>query len=425
MPSDAIVVGGGVAGLVAARRLALEGLGATVLERTGRLGGQVARQRVGGVDLDAAAESFATRGGAVAALLAELGLGQDIVYPRADPAWLHRADGTAVPLPATGLLGIPGDPLASDVVRAIGRAAAERASLDASLPASEGADASSLGELVRLRMGAAVVDGLVAPVVRGVHSSTPDDLAVERAHPRLREELVRRGSLAAAVLALRAASPAGSAVAGIRGGMFRLVDALEADCARLGVTFELDAAVDDVGLDRVTVAGEVRHGIVVRASGAADPVDDRMVTLVTLVLDAPSLDRAPRGTGILVSADAPGVRARALTHLTAKWDWIAEAFPGRHAVRLSYDGTPDNPIETATRDAGILLAAPLEHVVDANVHRWVRGSAAHASDVAAVGESVSGTGLASVVPHAERIARDISASSRIGRGPRSRARMEG
>ena len=41
----------------------------TLFERSDALGGQVARQRVGGVDLDAAAESFATRGGAVAALL--------------------------------------------------------------------------------------------------------------------------------------------------------------------------------------------------------------------------------------------------------------------------------------------------------------------------------------------------------------------
>src|SRR6188768_2387445 len=176
MASDpaVLVVGGGVAGLVAARRLALEGRRVTVLEQSTVLGGQVARQRVGGVDLDAAAESFATRDGSVARLLTELGLGGDIVHPRSDPAWLHRADDTAVPLPATGLLGIPGDPGAADVVRAIGAAGARRAAWDAILPAWVGADASTIGELVRRRMGRAVVDGLVAPVVRGVHSVEPD-----------------------------------------------------------------------------------------------------------------------------------------------------------------------------------------------------------------------------------------------------------
>ena len=95
MPSDVLVVGGGVGGLVAARRLALEGLSVTLLERSDTLGGQVARQHVGGVDLDAAAESFATRGGTVAALLRELGIADDIVTPRPSPAWLHRVDGTA------------------------------------------------------------------------------------------------------------------------------------------------------------------------------------------------------------------------------------------------------------------------------------------------------------------------------------------
>lgn len=408
MPSDAIVVGGGVAGLVAARRLALEGLSVTLLERSDTLGGQVARQHVGGVDLDAAAESFATRGGAVADLLAELGLAGDIVTPRPDPAWLHRADGSAVPLPATGLLGIPGDPLAPDVVRAIGREGAERAARDALLPPDEGTDAASLGELVRIRMGVGVVDGLVAPVVRGVHSVEPDALPVERAHPRLRDEVRERGSLAAAVQALRAAAPAGSQVAGIRGGMFRLVDALATECERIGVLIE-------TGVRREPPTGAA--AVILRAAPPDDAAPGRRVTLVTLVGEAPELDAAPRGTGVLVAAGAPGVGARALTHLTAKWDWIREALPGRHAVRLSYDGEPGDAIGLATADAGILLGTPLERVIDARAATWVRGAPAPAVDIPAIGETVAGTGLASVVEHAERTARSLVRETSIRRVP--------
>jgi oxygen-dependent protoporphyrinogen oxidase len=158
------------------------------------------------------------------------------------------------------------------------------------------------------------------------------------------------------------------------------------------------------------------------------------VTLVTLVADAPGWDAAPRGTGLLVAPDAPGVDARALTHLTAKWEWVAEALPGRHAVRLSYDGVPDDAVATATRDAGILLGSPLRELHEATRYTWERvtprlvdgvvaggdapadmlaaGDALAddvlADDVVAVGETVSGTGLASVVPHAERIAREIT-----------------
>ncbi|MGA7146918.1 MAG: NAD(P)-binding protein, partial [Microbacterium sp.] len=80
--ADFSVVGGGVAGLVVARRLALSGAGVTLFEASDRLGGTVARHEVGGIAWDAGAESFAVRGGVVAALLEELGLGGEIVEPR-------------------------------------------------------------------------------------------------------------------------------------------------------------------------------------------------------------------------------------------------------------------------------------------------------------------------------------------------------
>jgi oxygen-dependent protoporphyrinogen oxidase len=410
MPSDAFVLGGGVGGLVAARRLALEGLSVTLVERSDTLGGQVARQRVAGVDLDAAAESFATRGREVQALLHELGLAGDIVTPRPSPAWLHRADGTAVPLPATGVMGIPGHPLAADVIHAIGLRGAWRARLDTLLPGSRGADAASLGELVRVRMGPAVAEGLVAPVVRGVHSTEIDALPVERAHPRLRTELRERGSLAAAVRALRAAAPAGAQVAGIRGGMFRLVDALAADCARLGVEIELGADVEAAPPHGGTVGGRRRSGLIVTAHAPGADTADRQVTLVTLVVEAPALDDAPRGTGVLVAPGAPRVRARALTHLTAKWSWVADALPGRHALRLSYDGVPDDAIALATADAGILLGTKIERVIDATRHTWARGAAVVDPPPGSVGESAAGTGLAAVVAHADRTARELAAS---------------
>ena len=262
--SDAIVVGGGIAGLVVARRLARGGMRVTLLEPSDRLGGQIAPLRVAGIDLDAAAESFATRGGVVADLADELGLAGDLIVPSPSPAWLHRADGTSVPLPAAGVLGIPGHPLAADVVRTIGRPAAWRAALDRVLPRSVGRDAASLGDLVRARMGRGVADGLVAPIVRGVHSREPDALPVESASPRLRAELAAHGSLAAAVRSLRAQAPAGSQVGGIRGGMHRLVAALADDCARLGVEVRTRADIDGIGPRSVTADGRRLDGTLCR-----------------------------------------------------------------------------------------------------------------------------------------------------------------
>src|ERR1700710_1428096 len=118
--NDFVIVGAGVGGLVLARRLVLGGAKVTVLEASDRAGGSVARHTVGGIELDAGAESFATRGGTVAELLGYLGLGDDIVEPNPSGAWLQPATGEAFRLPENSLLGIPGSPLATDVVRIIG-----------------------------------------------------------------------------------------------------------------------------------------------------------------------------------------------------------------------------------------------------------------------------------------------------------------
>ncbi|WP_374947528.1 FAD-dependent oxidoreductase, partial [Agreia sp.] len=76
---DVVVIGAGVAGLVAARECARKGLRVIVLDAAETPGGFVATHEVDGIRLDSGAESFATRGGEkgkpgpVAALIADLG----------------------------------------------------------------------------------------------------------------------------------------------------------------------------------------------------------------------------------------------------------------------------------------------------------------------------------------------------------------
>lgn len=400
--ADDVVVGGGIAGMVLARRLAMAGRSVVLLEASERLGGQVRRVEVADVDVDAGAESFATRGGVVARLATEIGLGADIVAPVDVPAWLHRRDGSAIALPATSVLGIPGAPLAADVVAAIGTRAAMRAELDIVMPPAVGAKAETLGALVRRRMGAAVLEGLVDPVVRGVHSTRADELPLDRAHPGLRAALARTGSLSHAVLSLREQSAAGSQVAGIRGGMARLVDELAADLELFHVDVRLGARIDpaDLAPDR---AGGVAGRVVLACAPPA--LDDRRVTIALIAVDQPALDASPRGTGMLVAADAPDVRARALTHLTAKWEWVREKANGLHLLRLSYDGHElDDLAATALRDASTLLGVPLDAAVDTVVVPWTRAaSQTHAVDgMRRIGEAVTGTGLAAGVAAAER-----------------------
>ena len=88
-PIDVLVIGGGVAGLVAARECALVGLGVTIIEKTDAVGGPVAGHVLDGLTLDSGAESFAVRGGTVAAFVDDLGLTDQLVVPNAAGAWLH------------------------------------------------------------------------------------------------------------------------------------------------------------------------------------------------------------------------------------------------------------------------------------------------------------------------------------------------
>jgi len=414
MNAPYIVVGGGVAGLVTARELAIGGAEVILLEASNRLGGTVSGHTVGGIILDAGAESFATRGGTVAALAEEIGLGPEIVTPAPDGAWLQRAEG-AVPLPATSLLGIPGWPVAEDVIAVVGTGTALRAYLETLLPAAYGLKSKTLGELVRKRMGQAMLDKLVTPVVQGVHSKHPDDLDLDRVAPGLRRAIRRERSLARAVRELRASAPAGAAVAGIRGGVHRIVTELEVDLERLGVDVRLDQRVLRVTPGSVQTATETLGGIVVVAApdvpGAAEPSTGTptRVALATLVLDAPELDAFPRGSGLLVAEGVPGIRARALTHSTAKWPWLAERAEGKHVVRLSYDpaNTSDLP-ETARADAAKLLGVelPASSVLDFARVDWSRPAPQGAAldQVTLVGEATSGTGLASVIAQAKAAA---------------------
>ncbi len=397
MPS-LIVVGGGVAGLTIARDLAIGGMSVTLLEAGDHLGGKVARHSVAGVDLDAGAESFATRNSTVAALAAELGL--EVVAPRAEPAWLKPVTGEPIPLPVTSLLGIPGRPLSADVVSVVGLPAALRARLDAVLPARAGAAERTLGALVRRRMGDAVLERLVAPIVTGIHSRHPDDLDVDVVAPGLRAALLREGSLAAAVRTLRAGAPAGSAVAGIRGGIYELVLGLARDAEVRGVRIRLGARVSSVEEHAVTVAGERIEADRVVLATPLDAPADTTITLATLVVDQQALDIAPRGTGLLVAAGADGVSAKALTHSTAKWSWLAAGIPAhRHVIRLSYGTPPDDLRSSALSDAEALLGVGLPEVLGFDVVEWpaVPPRPAAVPGVTMIGESVSGTGLVAVI----------------------------
>ncbi|GAA4488502.1 protoporphyrinogen/coproporphyrinogen oxidase [Microbacterium panaciterrae] len=469
------VIGGGVAGLVAAESVAAIGAHVTVFEAADAAGGAVRRGEADGLTFDAGAESFAVRGGHVRALIEELGLGGLVVSPEPGGAWVAGIPGGAAPLPKGGLLGIPANPFAEDVRRVIGWSGTWRAWLDRLRPPLTIGHDHSLGRLVRKRMGDRVLDRLVAPVSTGVYSAHPDDIDVDAAAPTLNAALTRTGSLSGAVTEVTggAGRAPGAAVQGLSGGMSALVDGLIARLELLGSEvrtaspverLERDAdgwivrvgSVPEPGASPVPepVEGTSRFDAVILATDEATArrllaphvPDLEAVTagssprieIVTLVLDAPELDSAPRGSGVLT---VPGSHtAKALTHSTAKWAWLRTAAGSRHVVRVSFGSQGEDPATAALDDeaaaalalteASALLGVALRpaqlrgsqrarfvqaqpSAVLGAAERRVAASAAIAAipGVAATGAWLSGTGLAQVVPHAkaeaERLRHDL------------------
>jgi oxygen-dependent protoporphyrinogen oxidase len=410
-----VVIGGGPAGLLAARDLLARGDAVTVLEARDAPGGRVSAMDVDGLLLDSGAESFATRGGAVAALVEELGL--TVAQPAKVPAWVV-APGKAYALPATGWLGIPTRPLDKDVRKVIGSSAAVHASLEAHQPLADVPDDITVGALVRSRLGDEVADWLVAPVLQGVYSRHIDSLQLADIDPSLPAQLREAGSLLKLAEAKRALAPAGSAVLGVEGGMWRLTEAL-ADAVRDAggrivtsaaaerLIFEdgawhIDAGGGRVVADRVVLATPLPDAArLVPDLPAGEP---RKVAIVTLVLDAPDLAGAPRGTGVL-ALDAV-TRAKALTHSTAKWPWLAREAKGRHVVRLSYalSDTAEDVSAGALADASRLLGVALEpgQLRDSATAIWIDAAPAKVADrnpasgLYLVGSAAGLTGLANI-----------------------------
>lgn len=538
---DALVIGGGIAGLTAAWDLVRAGLRPLLIEARGYTGGLVAAGSIGGARMDLGAEGFVVRGQAATSMLAELGLRTAAPHGRPRLFLPPLAPGAGAGSSRWGLhrfpdhayLGIPADPLAADVVAIIGQEAARRAAQDADLPGTVGTgpeDPADLASFVTARMGAGVLERLVRPIVAGIHSADPADLAADVVMPGLRRATAELGSLSAAVAAVlerrraRKDGAGGRSVdAAVEGGLFRLTDALREaieagggsvrtrtgaqwlrpgggqDCTdgeaptawRVGIAPTRrgptpsdepvpDGAQEVVATDRVVVACSAGAalrllrgipGLPARATELTVPVG-APIARFTLVARAPELSGEPVGSGLLVAptgvaepagpgepvaaassagvvasvpdshGTVPGggsarpvacpVRAKALSHLSAKWPWVGAELralhgPDVHALRLSY-GRPGQPrpqvdLQVALDDVAALTGVRIEPeaVIDHMLVRWdgtlppvtpayrertrlLEEDLAPVTGLEVTGAWVAGTGIAAVVEHARAAA---------------------
>ncbi len=232
-PSRVVVVGGGIAGLAAARPAARPRPGRRghrAASRPAGVGGKLRTVRARRAPVDVGAEAMLARRPEASRRVRwpRLGLADDARAP-AD----RRRGGCAIaatlrPLPARHADGRPGRPATPGARRSLlaGRGLARSAGPRAAA-AGRSARTSSVGALVRERLGDEVVDRLVEPLLGGVYAGRADELSLRarrcrrwpRAAARRATRSVARGR--AAAQAARAAprpaarssprSPAGSA----------------------------------------------------------------------------------------------------------------------------------------------------------------------------------------------------------------------
>lgn len=245
---DALVIGGGIAGLSAAWQLTQDGFKPLLVEARGYLGGLIAPGYIGPVQVDLGAETFVPRGVETAQMVAVLGL--EALAPSGDGARLflppNRANGESHwrlwRFLRDAYLGIPADSGADDVVAVLGAKAAQRAAQDRHLGSEvgQGAEGETLAGFVAARMGQAVVDRLVRPIVAGIYTCDPADLATDTVTPGLRQATREHGCLADAVAFLlarsRKATGGRSVDKCVRGGMFQLTAALSQAITTAGGT---------------------------------------------------------------------------------------------------------------------------------------------------------------------------------------------
>lgn len=411
-----LVIGGGLSGLLAAHRLQRSGDQVLLIESGSQVGGAIASAELPelpGLEVNAGAEAYAIGAGAVDALMDELGLAEQVVSPRDGLGSRLVSDAGVHISPGGALLGIPGRPFAADVRAVIGLGGALRAWLERFLPARIGnRPGASIDHVVRTRLGRRVAERLVAPVVGGVLSADPSALEFAAASPQLAGALREDGSLIAAVRRIRGSSTAsaGTRVHSLTPSMARLPQRLQERVLAIGGMIRTGVTASAVEHDGSawtvhTGSGETLqadHLVLAcppdtardllasarpRIAAAIPQAPSAPIRLVVLALAAPALDAFPAGTGALVAPGTAGIRAKALTHASAKWQHVqdavrAQAPAGRrdsaHLVRLSY-GRPgeelpawEGLLDVALADASRILGATLtrDHLLGSRVIDW-------------------------------------------------------
>jgi len=460
-----VVVGGGISGLVAAWRLVdrfAERLGRTeilLLEADERVGGKLHAGETGGVQVDLGAESVLARRPGAVRLFDELGLRDDVVHPRALSASVVSR-GALYPLPRGTVMGVPVDRAHLRSMAGIldtdelARAAAESGRETFHL--TEDVDVASW---VSYRVGRAVVDRLVEPLLGGVYAGNSDRLSLRATIPALWQR-ARGGQRLLDGAGQTVGGGGGPVFAGLRGGVGRLPLVLAAQLEKAGVQVRTGVAVR--GLTRTPLTrrtwrletGPAHSPEFIEADGvvlavppapavrllagevpvAARELADVETASVGLVVAAvPRAQMAEVGGSGLLVPPVEGRAVKAATFSSAKWKWVSDESDHPNViVRMSVGRARETALlERDDADLSALALADLADLigrelrpVETAVVRWdealpqyavghvervhrIREAVAALPGLAVCGAAYDGVGIPACIAAADRAVLDL------------------
>ena len=333
-----VVVGAGIAGLAAAYELRSRGCDPVVLEAAERLGGKIDASRVGPLIVDSGPDGFVARDQAAAELCQRLGLGSDLVEPRARHAYV-LAQGALQPLPRPSVLGVPVSAEALEPAGVISDAgmAALRHGLAAAADPLDGD--TCVGDVLRPRVGDEVFELLVDPLLGGINAGSADEMSITACAAPLWEAVRRGGPLGPALQQTAARSSTAPVFQSVRGGVARMIEALATELGdavrpatpaqslrRAGTArWVVSTPAGPIDADGVILAcpapdsARLLAPVVSDAAGLLAEIEYASVVLVTFVIRRELLRRPLDASGYLVPR-REGLLTTACSWSSSKWD---------------------------------------------------------------------------------------------------------
>jgi oxygen-dependent protoporphyrinogen oxidase len=241
------IVGGGISGLAAAWHLRQGNLDLdlVVLDGSDAPGGKLRRADLAGVAIDVGAESILGRRPEGIDLARAVGLTDRLAHPATMSASIWSR-GVLHPMPAGTLMGVPSNPAA-----ALGVLEAEEiawAEGERDRPMEATLEDLSVGEFVSARVGSAVVDRLVEPLLGGVYAGHTHQLSLRATIPQLWAAAAAGESVTAAAgkASSRGSLNQAPIFAGVVGGVGVLAEELVKSLLAQGVQIKSKTVVREV-----------------------------------------------------------------------------------------------------------------------------------------------------------------------------------